>query len=117
MKRISIAALTAIMITAPGMACTDWKAVAAFDALILEGDKIAVKEERSPEAAPLIEADCRQAQKLLDYAISGKDQSLIDQRAKQLANCHGAEARYANDLVALSLDRDHALADTCGGRQ
>jgi hypothetical protein len=114
---MSAAAIAALMIATPAMACTDWKAVAAFDALILEGDKIAVKEERSPEAAPLIEANCRQAQKLLDYAINGKDQSLMDQRAKQLANCHGAEARYANDLVALSLDRDAALADKCGGQQ
>ena len=68
-------AIAALMITAPAMACTDWKAVAAFDALILEGDKIAVKEERSPEVAALIEANCRQAQKLFDYAVSGKDQS------------------------------------------
>jgi hypothetical protein len=48
------------------MACTDWKAIAAFDALILENDRIAVAEERSPDVAPEVEKHCNWIQRRLD---------------------------------------------------
>ena len=37
-------AIAVIMIAAPAMARTDWRAVAAFDAIILERDKMAIAD-------------------------------------------------------------------------
>jgi hypothetical protein len=35
-------AIAALLITAPAWACTDWKAVAAFDAIVVEHARMAV---------------------------------------------------------------------------
>jgi hypothetical protein len=53
-------------------------------------------------------------QSLLDAA---KDDHLRAQRATQLMNCDQIEVQYQNATTQLELDRDHALADKCGGQQ
>jgi hypothetical protein len=49
MKRtwIIAAALFAAMLATPAMACTDWKAVAAFDAVIATNDVTVAKDDQS----------------------------------------------------------------------
>jgi Skp family chaperone for outer membrane proteins len=101
-------------------ACTDWKAVAAFDALVLEHARNAVLDERLPDAAKAIENLCNNAQKLFEAASASadksgnqKDRTLADQRLRQVLNCDPAAEAYQNALADLSLDRDHALADNC----
>jgi hypothetical protein len=46
------AALFAAMIATPAIACTDWKAVAAFDAVIASNDGRLIKEENEYRASP-----------------------------------------------------------------
>ena len=101
-------------------ACTDWKAVAAFDAIVVEHARMAVVEEKDPEIAAIVKHNCDFVTSLVNAAAerskqSGdpKDAKLFDQRLTQLNNCDTAAARYQKVLMDLDMDRDHALTDNC----
>jgi hypothetical protein len=51
-------AIAALLIAAPARACTDWKAVAAFDAIVVEHARKAVVEEKDPEIAAVVKHNC-----------------------------------------------------------
>jgi hypothetical protein len=57
-KFSTCATIAALMITAPARACTDWKAVAAFDAIVVEHARMAVVEEKDPEIAAVVKHNC-----------------------------------------------------------
>jgi hypothetical protein len=52
MKNLSGIIFAATMLATPACACTDWKAVAAFDAVIAANDKILVGLETSVQDDP-----------------------------------------------------------------
>jgi hypothetical protein len=112
---MSAVAIAALMITAPARACTDWKAVAAFDVAIVNQARLGIIDERTvPDIKAAIDNNCNFLQKLLDAA---KDDKMRDARAKQLSNCDQPEVQYQNATIQLEADRAAALADTCGGQK
>jgi hypothetical protein len=114
-KLISAALIAAMFATpaTPAEACTDWAAIAAFDALVLQYDSIALAEEREPEAAKLIEADCDRIREGAYGPKAEKDPAKLERMKTSLSRCHGAETAYEEALDNLRDDRTAALADTC----
>jgi hypothetical protein len=80
-------ALSAILATTPAMACTDWKAIAAFDAIIESGD-VTMRAEMMKDA---------------NLAHSDSDRKLV-------AEMQDILTKHAADLIS---DKAAALHDTC----
>jgi hypothetical protein len=110
-----ILTISLTLVAAPVQACTDWKAVAAFDALVLEHARLAVVDERTiPQLSKIADDQCKFIQTLVDAANKTNDEALKISRQKQLINCDAAETMYQKALMDMPTDRDNALADTCG---
>jgi hypothetical protein len=67
--KIIPAALFAAMITPPAMACTDWQAIAAFDAIIVANDRTD-KNEACPGGKHENSFICGSAGQSLEYHMS-----------------------------------------------
>jgi hypothetical protein len=85
-------AVVGLMISAPAMACTDWKAVAAFDAAIVNQARNRVVDERNPK-----------------IRASNPDYGLAWEKVEP-------PEEYNDTMTQLRTDRKSALADTCGGQ-
>ena len=77
------ATLIATIAATPATACTDWKAIAAFDAIIVAND-----------------------QKVIDLACAGG-------KLADAASCGNAAASSNPHMLNAINDRIHALADKC----
>ena len=86
-------AIAALMIAAPAMACTDWKAVAAFDAIIAADDR----ENFQNSEALVSKCGNSTSQECVTTAK-------MDYEAQQIMSGHMADV--AND-------RESALKDQC----
>ena len=99
-----IAVVTAVQVV-PAMACTDWSAVAAFDAVIASNDGRLIKEENEYRAPPsschdLITRGAR-------GALTEKENSDVTTRCFKFAR---AAAQHVQDVID---DRAGAIADKC----
>jgi hypothetical protein len=75
--------LAAILAATPAMACTDWRAIAAFDAVIVAND-----------------------QKVMDLVCAGG-------KLADATSCGNAAASSNPHMLDTINDRIHALADKC----
>jgi hypothetical protein len=99
-KRASIL-LFAACLAGPAKACTDWKAVAAFDAIIAANDRSNVAYEMTLKNDPM----CAPFWKL--------DRVISDKPSFAEGMCTGAAAQAGAHAADVESDRYSALHDTC----
>jgi hypothetical protein len=86
-------AIAALLITAPAMACTDWKAVAAFDAIIAADDR------ENFQNSEVLVSKCGNSTSQ-ECVTTAK----MEYEAQQIMSAHMAD---------VSNDRESALKDQC----
>lgn len=89
-------------LTTPAMACTDWKAVAAFDALILERDKIALRGEEKMQSDPTC----------VNFR-NGKIELGSPAYRTAEGMCAGADEASQRHSIDVELHRDYDMKDEC----
>jgi predicted pyridoxine 5'-phosphate oxidase superfamily flavin-nucleotide-binding protein len=94
--KIIAAVILAAMTATPAMACTDWKAVAAFDAVIAANDLTIAKEDQSNT----------QGIDLRNRNPNPVEKQMINRKA-------GDDVATWHHCAEVRGDRAAALADTC----
>lgn len=97
-------------LASPAQACTDWKAVAAFDAIIAANDKIAVADEDSRQNDPMC-VQFRNGKIEFGDPVKWPKGSPAYRTAEAI--CSGATSQAGTNAADVVGHRDAALADAC----